>query len=58
MAMQQRILGKTGFQISAITLGGGGIGMVWGPTTDEQCIATVQQAVASGIKHYRCSAAE
>jgi aryl-alcohol dehydrogenase-like predicted oxidoreductase len=32
-----------------MTLGGGGIGMVWGPTTDEECVATVKQAVASGI---------
>jgi aryl-alcohol dehydrogenase-like predicted oxidoreductase len=47
--MQSRVLGKTGFQVSAITLGGGGIGMVWGPTTDEECIATVKQAVSSGI---------
>jgi len=47
--MQQRMLGKTGFQVSAITLGGGGIGMVWGPTTDQECIETVKQAVASGI---------
>jgi aryl-alcohol dehydrogenase-like predicted oxidoreductase len=47
--MQQRMLGKTGFQVSAITLGGGGIGMVWGPTTDEECIETIKQAVASGI---------
>ena len=47
--MQQRTLGKTGFQVSAITLGGGGIGMVWGPTTNEECVATVKQAIASGI---------
>jgi len=47
--MHQRVLGKTGFRISAITLGGGGIGMVWGPTTEEECVETVKQAVASGI---------
>jgi aryl-alcohol dehydrogenase-like predicted oxidoreductase len=47
--MQQRTLGKTGLQVSALTLGGGGIGMVWGPTTDEECIETVKSAVASGI---------
>ena len=47
--MQQRTLGKTGFSVSALTLGGGGIGMVWGPTTDEECIETVKAAVASGI---------
>lgn len=37
--MQQRVLGKTGFSISAITLGGGGIGMVWGATTEDECIS-------------------
>ena len=47
--MQQRILGKTGLRVSAITLGGGGIGMVWGPTTEEECVETVKQAVACGI---------
>jgi aryl-alcohol dehydrogenase-like predicted oxidoreductase len=47
--MHQRILGKTGFQVSSITLGGGGIGMVWGSTTEEECIETVKQAVACGI---------
>jgi aryl-alcohol dehydrogenase-like predicted oxidoreductase len=47
--MQQRMLGKTGFLVSAVTLGGGGIGMVWGPTTEEECVATVKQAVAGGI---------
>src|SRR5215475_7440594 len=47
--MEQRPLGKTGFQVSALTLGGGGIGMVWGPTTDEECVETVKAAVASGV---------
>lgn len=47
--MNQRVLGKTGFQVSAITLGGGGIGMVWGATSEEECVETVKQAVASGI---------
>jgi aryl-alcohol dehydrogenase-like predicted oxidoreductase len=47
--MQQRTLGKTGLEVSVLTLGGGGIGMVWGPTTDEECIETVKAAVASGV---------
>ena len=47
--MQQRVLGKTGLSVSAITLGGGGIGMVWGATTEDECIETVKYAVASGI---------
>ncbi len=47
--MQQRILGKTGFSVSTLTLGGGGIGMVWGATTEDECVETVKHAVASGI---------
>lgn len=47
--MHQRTLGKTGLQVSSVTLGGGGIGMVWGPTTEEECLETVKQAIACGI---------
>ena len=46
--MQQRPFGELG-AVSAITLGGGGIGQVWGPTTHEECVATVREAVDSGI---------
>jgi aryl-alcohol dehydrogenase-like predicted oxidoreductase len=46
--MQQRPFGKLG-AISALTLGGGGTGQVWGPTTREEAIATVQEAWAVGI---------
>ncbi|HTI80635.1 MAG TPA: aldo/keto reductase [Acetobacteraceae bacterium] len=35
--------------VSTLTLGGGGLGMLWGPTTYDECIATVHAAVASGI---------
>ena len=35
--------------VSALTLGGGGIGMVWGETTFDECVATVHAAVAAGI---------
>jgi aryl-alcohol dehydrogenase-like predicted oxidoreductase len=35
--------------VSALTLGGGGIGMLWGATTDEECVATVRSAVEAGI---------
>jgi len=47
--MQQRPLGTTGFQVSALTLGGGGIGMVWGSTTDQECIETVKSTMASSV---------
>src|SRR6059058_4739820 len=49
--MQQRPFGKLG-DISALTLGGGGIGQVWGPTTREEAIATVQEAWAAGITFF------
>lgn len=35
--------------VSVLTLGGGGIGMLWGTTTDEECVATVRAAVDAGI---------
>src|SRR5262245_25938040 len=35
--------------VSMLTLGGGGLGMVWGPTTFDECVATVHAAVAAGI---------
>src|SRR5437899_7599010 len=49
--MQQRTFGQLG-DISALTLGGGGIGQVWGPTTREEAIATVREAWASGITFF------
>lgn len=46
--MQQRPFGKLG-SVSALTLGGGGLGQVWGTTTREECVATAREAVDSGI---------
>ena len=46
--MQQRPLGNL-WPVSVLTLGGGGIGMVWGETTFEECVSTVHAAVAAGI---------
>lgn len=37
--------------ISALTLGGGGLGQVWGDTTREEAIATVNLALENGINH-------
>jgi aryl-alcohol dehydrogenase-like predicted oxidoreductase len=36
-------------QVSELTLGGGGLGQLWGPTTREECVATVRAAVDGGI---------
>ena len=38
--MEKRSLGKLGI-VSALTLGGGGIGQVWGHTTRQEAVATV-----------------
>jgi aryl-alcohol dehydrogenase-like predicted oxidoreductase len=37
------------FPVSTLTLGGGGVGMLWGKTTFEECVATVHAAVVAGI---------
>ena len=36
-------------EVSTLTLGGGGLGMLWGQTTFEECVATVHAAVDAGI---------
>src|SRR5271169_652562 len=46
--MQQHGFGRL-WPVSALTLGGGGLGMVWGETTFDECVATVHDAVAAGI---------
>src|ERR1700693_5910756 len=35
--------------VSTLTLGGGGLGMLWGATTFDECVATVHAAVEAGI---------
>jgi aryl-alcohol dehydrogenase-like predicted oxidoreductase len=46
--MKQRKFGRL-WPVSTLTLGGGGLGMLWGPTTFDECVATVHDAVAAGI---------
>ena len=46
--MELRSLGEVG-QVSALTLGGGGIGAVWGERSRDEAIATVLDAVDNGI---------
>jgi aryl-alcohol dehydrogenase-like predicted oxidoreductase len=46
--MRQRTFGQLG-TVSALTLGGGGIGQVWGQTTREESVATVREAIELGI---------
>jgi aryl-alcohol dehydrogenase-like predicted oxidoreductase len=35
--------------VPTLTLGGGGLGMLWGETTHDECVATVHAAIAAGI---------
>ncbi|HUN39419.1 MAG TPA: aldo/keto reductase [Acetobacteraceae bacterium] len=35
--------------VSVLTLGGGGLGMLWGVTTFDECVATVRAAVDAGV---------
>jgi aryl-alcohol dehydrogenase-like predicted oxidoreductase len=46
--MEIRTLGSL-WPVSALTLGGGGLGQVWGATTREEAVATVREAADSGI---------
>ena len=46
--MQYNMLGQL-FEVSAYTLGGGGIGQVWGETSREEAVATVREAYDAGI---------
>jgi aryl-alcohol dehydrogenase-like predicted oxidoreductase len=46
--METRHLGRA-WPVSALTLGGGGIGQLWGSTSREEAVATVREAVDAGI---------
>ena len=46
--MDIRQFGTLGY-VSSLSLGGGGLGELWGATTREECIATVHEAVDRGI---------
>lgn len=50
--MRYRKLGRTGLVVSEIGLGGGGIGHVWGETTDEAIGETIALAMSEGINFY------
>jgi aryl-alcohol dehydrogenase-like predicted oxidoreductase len=46
--MEIRQLGKL-WPVSALTLGGGGLGQIWGPTSREETVATARAAIDAGI---------
>lgn len=46
--MRTATLGPVG-EVSRLTLGGGGLGQVWGETSDAEVLATVKAALDAGI---------
>lgn len=46
--METRALGTLG-PVSVLSLGGGGLGQVWGPTDRDEAVATVHAAVDAGV---------
>src|SRR5260370_3926040 len=49
--MQQHGFGRLA-PVSVLTLGGGGLGMLWGETTFAECVATVHAAGEAGIARF------
>ena len=50
--MEYTQLGRTGLTVSRAGFGGGGIGQVWGPTTEEEAIRSVHRALELGITFF------
>ena len=50
--MRYRRLGKTGYKVSEIGFGAWAIGGDWGPTDDEQAMATLNAAVDAGVTFF------
>ena len=50
--MEMRTLGRTGLRVSAVGFGGGGIGQVWGETTDADSVRAVHRALDLGVTFF------
>jgi aryl-alcohol dehydrogenase-like predicted oxidoreductase len=44
--MEYAVLGHTGLRVSCVGCGGGGIGQVWGPTTEAESVTLLAHDVA------------
>lgn len=47
--MQYRTLGKTGWRVSAVSMGCWGIGGQWGPVEEKQAVDTINAALDAGV---------
>ena len=50
--MEYSILGRTGLKVSRAGFGGGGIGQVWGATSEAEAIRSVHRALELGITFF------
>ena len=50
--MEYSILGRTGLRVSRAGFGGGGIGQVWGATSEQEAIRSVHRALDLGITFF------
>ena len=50
--MEYTALGRTGLRVSRVGCGGGGIGQVWGPTTEAESVRAIHRALELGADAY------
>src|SRR4029434_10586540 len=50
--MEYTVLGRTGLRVSRVGCGGGGIGQVWGPTTEAESVQTIHRALELGVNFF------
>jgi L-galactose dehydrogenase len=50
--MEYTVLGRTGLRVSRVGCGGGGIGQVWGSTTEEESVRAIHRALELGVNFF------
>ena len=50
--MEYTVLGRTGIRVSRVGCGGGGIGQVWGPTTEAESVRTIHRVLELGVNFF------
>jgi hypothetical protein len=50
--IEYTVLGRTGFQVSHVGFGGGGIGQVWGPTTEAESVRAIHRGLELGVNFF------
>src|SRR5438552_7768591 len=50
--MEYTVLGRTDLRVSRVGCGGGGIGQVWGPTTEAESVRAMHRALELGVNFF------